>query len=415
MEVIRLNIDDLKPDPNNAKEHPAWQIEQIKASIETFGNLDPIGIWGDDNLIVEGHGRWLALKELGYNEAECIRLDWLSEEERKAYALAHNKLTMNSGFDWDALKINMDAISEIDMSLFGFKAGEGGDWFENRDKWNGEDQEGNEEYNAFLDKFEEKKTTDDCYTPDNIYEVVAEYVAKTYKKKVGDFVRPFYPGGDYQKHEYKKGAVVVDNPPFSILAEIVDFYIEKGVGFFLFAPALAALNYCNRPTVTAVCVHEGVTYENGATVATSFVTNLEGGTYIARSDPELTRTILDTNKENLRKIHKEQARLEYPDEVITSAKLGWLSKYGQAMNVKRSHAIFIRSLDAQKEAGGGIYGGALLMSEAQTQERRGAELLASKEAEKRRNTVEEHDTTVWTLSEREREIVKGLGDEHGKA
>lgn len=120
MEIIRLNIDALTPDPQNAKEHPAWQVEQIKESIETFGNLDPIGVWGDENLIVEGHGRYIALKELGFSEVEVIRLDWLTDEERRAYALAHNKLTMNSGFDIDALNLNLGAINEIDMSLFGF-------------------------------------------------------------------------------------------------------------------------------------------------------------------------------------------------------------------------------------------------------------------------------------------------------
>lgn len=120
MEIIKLNIDDLTPDPQNAKEHPAWQVEQIKESIEHFGNLDPIGVWGDNNLIVEGHGRYIALKELGFTEVEAIRLDWLTDEERRAYALAHNKLTMNSGFDIDALNLNLGAITEIDMSLFGF-------------------------------------------------------------------------------------------------------------------------------------------------------------------------------------------------------------------------------------------------------------------------------------------------------
>lgn len=120
MEIIKLNIDDLTPDPQNAKEHPAWQVEQIKESIEHFGNLDPIGVWGENNLIVEGHGRFLALKELGFTEVEAIRLDWLTDEERRAYALAHNKLTMNSGFDIDALNLNLGAITEIDMSLFGF-------------------------------------------------------------------------------------------------------------------------------------------------------------------------------------------------------------------------------------------------------------------------------------------------------
>lgn len=120
MEIIRLPIDDLTPDPNNAKEHPEWQIEQIKESIETFGNLDPIGIWGDDNLIVEGHGRYTALQELGFTEVECIRLDWLTEEERQAYALVHNKTTMSSGFDNEILKMTLSEIKGIDMNLFGF-------------------------------------------------------------------------------------------------------------------------------------------------------------------------------------------------------------------------------------------------------------------------------------------------------
>ena len=121
MEIIRIPIDELTPDPNNAKDHPAWQVEQIKNSIEQFGNFDPIGVWGDANLIVDGHGRYEALKELGYHEAECIRLDWLTEEERKAYALAHNTLTMNSGFIPDALDMTLAAIGEIDMSQFGFE------------------------------------------------------------------------------------------------------------------------------------------------------------------------------------------------------------------------------------------------------------------------------------------------------
>ena len=121
MEIIKIPIDEITEDPDNAKDHPVWQIEQIKNSIEQFGNLDPIGVWGENNLVVEGNGRLEALKELGYTEAECIRLDWLTEEERRAYALAHNKLTMNSGFIPEALDMNLDAIGEIDMSQFGFE------------------------------------------------------------------------------------------------------------------------------------------------------------------------------------------------------------------------------------------------------------------------------------------------------
>lgn len=121
MEIIKIPIAELTPDPQNAKDHPRRQIDQIKNSIETFGNLDPIGVWGDDNLIVEGHGRYEALKELGYNEAECIRLDWLTEEERRAYALAHNKLTMNSGFNQKMLDLNLAMVGDIEMDKFGFE------------------------------------------------------------------------------------------------------------------------------------------------------------------------------------------------------------------------------------------------------------------------------------------------------
>lgn len=120
MKIIKLSIDKLTPDPNNAKEHPDWQIEQIKNSIEQFGNNDPIAVWGEKNIIVEGHGRYEALKELGYTEAECIRLDSLTDEERKAYALAHNKLTMNTDFDLETLNLSLDEIENIDMSLFSF-------------------------------------------------------------------------------------------------------------------------------------------------------------------------------------------------------------------------------------------------------------------------------------------------------
>ena len=121
MEIIKIPLEQLTPDPHNAKDHPQWQIEQIKNSIEQFGNLDPIGVWGDDNLIVEGHGRYEALKDLGYHEAECIRLDWLTEEERRAYALTHNQLTMNSGWNEDYLQMNLEEIGSIDMSQFGFE------------------------------------------------------------------------------------------------------------------------------------------------------------------------------------------------------------------------------------------------------------------------------------------------------
>lgn len=120
LKIEKLNINDLTPYEGNAKEHPAEQIEQIKKSIQEFGFDDPVAIWGPDNLIVEGHGRLIAAKRLGMQEIPVIRLDHLTDEQRRAYTLAHNKLTMNSGFDLELLTAELDDIEDIDMSDFGF-------------------------------------------------------------------------------------------------------------------------------------------------------------------------------------------------------------------------------------------------------------------------------------------------------
>lgn len=119
LEIEYLPLSELKPYVNNAKLHPAEQVEQIKRSITEFGFDDPIAVWGD-NTVIEGHGRLIAATELGLETVPVIRLDHLTDEQRKAYALVHNKLTMNSDFDADLLAMELDGIFDLDMSKFGF-------------------------------------------------------------------------------------------------------------------------------------------------------------------------------------------------------------------------------------------------------------------------------------------------------
>ena len=120
MQIEQVKIKDLQPYKLNAKEHPQSQINKIKESIKQFGFNDPIAI-DEAGGIIEGHGRLQAMKELGAEEIDAIRLSHLTEEQKKAYILVHNKLTLETGFDEELLKIELEGITDIDMSDFGFE------------------------------------------------------------------------------------------------------------------------------------------------------------------------------------------------------------------------------------------------------------------------------------------------------
>lgn len=119
MEIVTVGIDKIKPYEYNAKEHPKEQIEQIKKSILDYGNNDPIAV-DENNVIIEGHGRYIAMCDLGYDEVEIIRLEHMTEEQKKAYRLVHNKLTMNSDFDFEMLEKELALLQNQDMQEFGF-------------------------------------------------------------------------------------------------------------------------------------------------------------------------------------------------------------------------------------------------------------------------------------------------------
>lgn len=244
-----------------------------------------------------------------------------------------------------------------------------------------------EEYKAFVEKFKAKKTTDDCYTPSAVYEAVAAWVAAEYGRDPSRFVRPFWPGADYTRTEYPDGCTVVDNPPFSILAKIIAFYASRGIPFFLFAPALTLFSSSSS---SSTCLPTGitVTYENGAEVPTSFVTNLEDRGCRVRTAPVLYRAVKTANE--AAKQTKTLPKYEYPDNILTAAMAQRWCKYGVEYRLSVADSRPIGALDAQRSKGLSIFGNGFLLSSSAAAERAAAERAA---AEK------------WKLSERELAMV----------
>ena len=266
----------------------------------------------------------------------------------------------------------------------------------------GEISEEDEEYQEFLEKFKLKKTTDDCYTPAPVYDAVARYVEETYGVSRDQFVRPFYPGGDYQNERYPDGCVVVDNPPFSIMAEILRFYDSKGIKFFLFAPTLTLFSSSSAGACTALPCTLAVIYENGASVNTSFLTNLEPRSIRFRSAPKLQAMVQEGIDEFTKTLKKQLPKYSYPPHIITSSWVGNLSRLGIEFSVPVAESEGICGLDSQKASGKAIYGKGYIVSDRVKAEREKAE----------REKAEREKAERWTLSDRELAIIHRLNQQH---
>ena len=253
------------------------------------------------------------------------------------------------------------------------------------------------DYEGFLEKFKPKKTTDDCYTPANVYEVVRDWAVKEYGLEGREIVRPFWPDKDFYTFDYPHGCVVIDNPPFSIISNIVKWFYSQKIDYFLFSPHLTNFSIgagrCGVNHVIAPC---SILYENGASVDTSFVTNL--GHDFIRSAPDLMDAIDAADAANRRKDKVSLPKYVYPDCVITSAKVGYLCKHHTPFVVRREDCAFIRKLDAQ--GGSGIFGAGYLLSESAARSAAAAERAAA---------------IFWELSPREKALQKMLGQKKEKA
>lgn len=180
-----------------------------------------------------------------------------------------------------------------------------------------------ETYEEFIEKFKDKHTTDDCYTPPIVYEAVKEWAINHYKWQGRQILRPFYKGGDYENFEYPNGAVVLDNPPFSIISQIAKFYEERGITYFLFAPSLTIGSIL--AATSHICTGVRITYENGAEVNTSFICS-EGAAFM--SAPSLYKAVNEANKKNREGFKKHQTLYRYPKNILKHNDFEKMSRLG---------------------------------------------------------------------------------------
>lgn len=260
-------------------------------------------------------------------------------------------------------------------------------------------QEQLNDYDSFVDKFKRKKTTDDCFTPAPIYDAVLDYLHSVGAIPLdAPIVRPFWPGADYTKADYPQGSIVVDNPPFSILSEIVHYYISRRQPFFLFAPSLTLTQYARIPGLTLICTAAPIIYANGANVPTSF---------LSYGIPHFQPHLLLTLPPLLAALESAIARrprpapkpaYAYPTAVTSAALISRLSRV--PITIAPHEARFIYRLDSQRPQKKSIFGGGLLLSSSAA-----ARIAAAREAAAR-----EAAAIPWPLSSREEALIQEMDD-----
>lgn len=403
---IEVNKGQIKGVPANPRIIKDGKYKALVKSIKDdpeMMNLRELLVYeqGGKFILIGGNMRYRALRELKYKDAPCKVIPaGTSVEKLKAYLIKDN-----NGFgewDWDLLANEWDAELLQDWGVdMPFSLDENTELEESeierkerefREKMEaGEISEEDEEYQEFLEKFKLKKTTDDCYTPPIVFDAIADWVVKEYNVDKAKFVRPFYPGGDYQNENYKADDIVVDNPPFSILAEIIRFYQQRKIKFFLYGPHLTL--FSSSSSCTSIPVGAPIVYENGANVNTSFVTNLDDPKIRFKTSPSLYAVIKEANERNLAQTKRELPKYSYDRHIITTPFLSQLSRLGIEFSVPVAESESIAQLDCQKESKKAIFGKGYIVSHRVFKEREKAE---REKAEK------------WELSKREWAIVEKL-------
>lgn len=123
MQIEQIEIDKLIPYANNARTHSDEQIAQLAGVIQLVGFRDPVEV-DENNTILVGHGRVLAARKLDMNTIPCVRHSNMSENEKKSYIIANNKIALNSGWDEELLRLELEGLTDIEQIATGFSPDE---------------------------------------------------------------------------------------------------------------------------------------------------------------------------------------------------------------------------------------------------------------------------------------------------
>ena len=395
---IQLNEGQLDSLPKNPRQWTQTDIDKTAASI-----LEDPDFLEDRPLLVVPFGKEFVafggnLRHEGCKAAKkptAPSMVYYPETAEDYETVKRRAMKDNGSFgswDFDELANNWDDLPLDSWGVPSWPAPENAIQKEMQEKGlSTEGKEGDENYDAFVDKFQQKLTTDDCYTPKPVYDAVLRFVARISDLDGRKVVRPFYPGGNYEDlSQYPKGCVVVDNPPFSILSKICRFYCEHGIQFFLFGPELTLFTATDCDLTYINCAGH-ILYENGADVRTGFITNLIPDLRIWVC-PELGNMIDEAQP----KEDKTKRGFVYPDNIVTAATLGKIAERDVELKIRKTSCEPIKESDSAKEQGRALYGGGFIMSDRAAAERAAAERAAA---------------TRLNLSDREKAIIARLNEQ----
>ena len=395
---IQLNTGQLDWLPKNPRQWTQTDIDKTAASI-----LEDPDFLEDRPLLVVPFGKEFVafggnLRHEGCKAAKkptAPSMVYYPENDEDYATIKRRAMKDNGSFgswDFDELANNWDDLPLGSWGVPSWPAPENAIQKEMQEKGlSTEGKEGDENYDAFVDKFQQKLTTDDCYTPKPVYDAVLKFVAGITDLDGRKVVRPFYPGGNYEDlSQYPKGCVVVDNPPFSILSKICRFYCERGIQFFLFGPELTLFTATDCDLTYINCAGH-IIYENGADVRTGFITNLIPDLRIWVC-PELGSMIDEAQP----KEDKTKRGFVYPDNIVTAATLGKIAERDVELKIRKTSCEPIKESDSAKEQGRALYGGGFIMSDRAAAERAAAERAAA---------------TRLNLSDREKAIIARLNEQ----